>query len=202
MNVEMNKAEAEILAAAEDRGTSLLVMIILFAVMIFAGLVYIDRYGGGFSPLVYAPYRNLNEVAESHPVQGTDVIRTGERLYGPSCGSCHQASGSGQLGLFPPLARSEWVNEPDPARLIRIALVGAQGPITVNGQEWNLVMSANANTFNLSDEDVAAVLSYIRQAWGNKAPIVKPEEVKAVRDQIGVRYQFTVQELNSVPVKK
>lgn len=202
MNAEMNKAEAEVLAAAEDRGASLLVMIILFAVMIFAGLIYIDRNSGGFSPLVYAPYRDLKEVADAHPTTGPNVLATGERIYGMSCGSCHQASGSGQAGTFPPLARSEWVNEPDPARLIRIALVGAQGPITVNGQEWNLVMSANANTFNLSDEDVAAVLSYVRQAWGNKAPIVKQEEVKAVRDQIGVRFQFTAQELNSVPVKK
>ena len=126
----------------------------------------LDKYSGGFQALAYAPYGGLEELRSLEPKGGNDQTQ-GRIIYERTCGVCHQPSGLGAAGQFPPLANSDWVNEPDPARLIRIALDGAQGPIPVNGQEWNLIMSINGKQLGLSDQDLAAVLSYVRQAGGN-----------------------------------
>lgn len=201
MNVETNKAEAEVLAAAEDRGASLLVMIILFAVMFFAGLIYVDLHAGGFSPLVYAPYRDLKEVANAHPLpSGGPDLKMGERVYVAICQACHQPNGRGLPGQFPPLAGSEWVYEKNPARLIRIVQSGLTGPISVMGQEWNLTMPNMGAS--LSDDELAAMLSYIRVQWGNKAPEVTAEKVKKVRQEIlNHPNPWTQDELKAVPVE-
>lgn len=180
-------------------------LIAVFAGLLYGGLLYVDRHGGDFNAQVYAPYHSLAELQTFQPARGGDeeIIRLGEQRYAQTCGQCHQVSGLGAAGQFPPLAGSEWVNEPDPARLIRIALHGAQGPITVKGQEWNLVMSLNATTLAISDKDLAAILTYVRQAWGNKAPAVKPEQITAIKDATkGHAVQWTAAELNAVPVIK
>ncbi len=202
MNVETKKAEAEVLAAAEDRGTPLLVLLILFVMMLFAGLVYMDIHAGGFSPLVYAPYRDLKHVAGSHPLApgGADLAK-GLAVYSMSCQPCHQQNGLGSPSQAPPLAGSDWVNEKNPARLIRIPLKGLTGPITVSGQAWTAVPSMPAQGEGLSDEDLSALLSYIRQAWGNKAPQVTAAQVKQVRQEIsGHSGPFTPDQLKAVPV--
>ena len=82
---------------------------------------------------------------------------------------------------------SEWVNEPEPGRVIRIALNGLTGPITVKNQVFSGTMVPWKDM--LSDEEIAAVLTYIRQnkEWGNHAPEVTPERVKAVREKIKSR---------------
>lgn len=179
-------------------------LIVVFSLLLYAGFLYLDQNGGGFSPQVYAPYRDLADLKTYQPSRGgDDIIRLGEQRYVATCGQCHQASGLGAVGQFPPLAGSEWVTESDPARLIRIALHGVQGPITVKGQEWNLVMSLNATSLGIADKDLAAILTYIRQAWGNKAPAVNVEQVQAVKDETkGRAVQWTTGELNAVPLKK
>ncbi|MCX6895586.1 MAG: cytochrome c [Verrucomicrobia bacterium] len=180
-------------------------LIAVFAGLLYGGMLYVDRNGGDFNAQVYAPYHSLAELQTCQPAKGGDeeVIRLGEQRYAQTCGQCHQASGLGALGQFPPLAGSEWVNEPDPARLIRIALNGAQGPITVKGQDWNLVMSLNATTLAISDKDLAAILTYVRQAWGNKAPTVTAEQIAQIKGETkGRAVQWTAAELNAVPVKK
>ncbi|SHJ23229.1 quinoprotein glucose dehydrogenase [Rubritalea squalenifaciens DSM 18772] len=103
----------------------------------------------------------------------------GKRTYLASCSACHQDDGKGIVGAFPPLAESEWVNGPA-ENLIRIQLRGLQGPITVKGVEYNNVMPAQAQQ---SDEEIAAVLTYIRSNFGNKAPAVTPDQVKALRHE-------------------
>jgi mono/diheme cytochrome c family protein len=71
------------------------------------------------------------------------------------------------------------------------------GPIEVNGQEWNLAMPAMGAA--LPDDDLAAVLTYIRQSWGNKATAITPEQVKAVRAEVGNRTQpWTADQLNAI----
>ena len=179
-------------------------LFVLLLVLMYWGMYYLDKHSGGFQALAYEPYGGLDELRalEPKPTGGFDP-RYGKAVYERTCGACHQANGLGTPGLVPPLAGSEWVNEPDPARLIRIALDGAQGPITVNGQEWNLIMSVNGKQLGLSDQDLAAVLSYVRQAWGNKAPPVTAEQVKEIRPKTeGRSVQWTAAELLAVPVKK
>lgn len=102
---------------------------------------------------------------------------TGESVYGKYCVTCHKEDGQGVPDAFPPLAGAEWV-EGDPGRLIRLVLNGMQGPITVRGEQYNNVMTPHAF---LTDEQIAAVLTYVRSSFGNDAPPVESSTVRAVR---------------------
>lgn len=104
----------------------------------------------------------------------------GKAVYA-TCQACHQADGKGLPGAFPPLAESEWVNGPV-ENLIRIQLRGLQGPITVKGQQFNSVMPPNAT---MSDDEIAAVLTYVRSNFGNKSSAVTADQVKALRSEAG-----------------
>jgi mono/diheme cytochrome c family protein len=95
------------------------------------------------------------------------------------CAACHGQSGEG-TNLGPPLAGSEWVNGPA-ENLIRIQLRGLQGPITVKGMEYHFPGGMPA-LGHQSDEDIAAVLTFIRSSFGNDAPAISPAEVAAMRE--------------------
>jgi len=108
----------------------------------------------------------------------------GEAIYKTTCMACHQAEGQGIPPVFPPVANSNWVNGPA-ENLIKIQLRGLQGPITVSGEEYNPPgpMPPQAQQ---SDEEIAAVLTYIRSNFGNDAPAVSPADVAALRpSQVG-----------------
>ncbi len=96
-------------------------------------------------------------------------------------------------GAFPPLAGSKWLTG-NPDVPIAIVLHGLQGEIEVNGKTYNGAMQAWGM---LPDEDVAAVLTYARQAWGNSAGPVTAAQVKAIRDKAGSRAAWTADELRS-----
>jgi mono/diheme cytochrome c family protein len=98
------------------------------------------------------------------------------------CGACHGQNGEGGP-IGPPIAGSEWVTGPV-SNLIRIQLRGLQGPITVAGKEYNFPAGMAALAYQ-NDEQIAAVLTYIRNSFGNKAPAVKPEQVAALRSEVG-----------------
>lgn len=102
----------------------------------------------------------------------------GKEVYMKYCLACHQADGSGVPGLYPTLQKTDWV-EGDKTRLINLMLKGQQGEITVNGQVFKGVMPAHPY---LSDEQIADVLTYIRQNYGNKADPVTPAEVMRMRE--------------------
>ena len=89
--------------------------------------------------------------------------------------------GEGLPGAFPPLAGSEWVTAANPAVPIRTVLHGMQGPVTVKGTEYNGLMPAYGTGIEMSDEEVAAVLTYVRQSWGNDASAITAEQVAAER---------------------
>jgi mono/diheme cytochrome c family protein len=112
--------------------------------------------------------------------------------------ACHQATGQGLPGAFPPLADSEWVLGPE-QRLIRIVLHGLGGEIEVIGATYNGIMPAfGPSTLSWSDDEIAAVLSYVRQEWGNAADPVSPETVAAVRAETADRTTaWTVAELDA-----
>lgn len=111
------------------------------------------------------------------------------------CQTCHQADGNGVAGAFPPLAGSEWVTG-DPAIPIRIVLHGLQGEITVKGTKYNAMMMPWKDA--LSDAEIAAVLTYERSTWGNKAAPVTAAQVAAVRAATASRTtQWTVAELKA-----
>lgn len=125
-------------------------------------------------------------------------IDAGRGHFATACAACHQAHGEGVPGAFPPLAGSEWVLG-DPGRLIRIALHGVYGAIEVKGQPWNLAMPGQGSNPLLDDERLAALLSYVRNAWGNEAPMIDARVVAAVREQTrGRMLPWTVAELSGV----
>jgi len=96
------------------------------------------------------------------------------------CAACHQPTGLGLPGTYPPLAGSEIANGPA-ATPIRIVLRGLQGPITVHGTPFNSVMPAYGTGVEMSDAEVAAVLSYVRSQWGNTGGPVTADQVAAER---------------------
>ncbi len=106
------------------------------------------------------------------------------------CSACHGQNGEGTVG--PPLAGSEWVNGPV-SNLISMQLRGLVGPITVKGKEYN-VPGGMAPMAYQDDKTIAAVLTYVRNNFGNKAPAVTPEQVAALRSEVG-KPQVTAAEL-------
>lgn len=100
----------------------------------------------------------------------------GKAVYTKTCIACHQAAGQGIPGAFPPLAKSDYLNK-DTNRAIKAVLNGLTGPITVNGQKYNSVMTSQP----LNDQQVADVLSYVYSSWGNNNTKVTPAMVKAQR---------------------
>jgi mono/diheme cytochrome c family protein len=95
------------------------------------------------------------------------------------CAACHQQTGEGIPGAFPPLAGSEWVNG-DPDIAAKIVLFGLQGPIDVKGNTYNGAMPAFGST--LGDTEIASVVSYIRNTWGNAGSELVTDEVTKLRE--------------------
>ena len=117
----------------------------------------------------------------------------GKELYALICGSCHQAHGRGQEGLAPSLLNSDWVLG-SAERMTKIVLHGLQGPIVIDGEEWNLFMPGLVDV--LDDEHLAAVMTYVRREWGHTASPVDPEFVAEVRAKYEGRVDmWTVEEL-------
>jgi aldose sugar dehydrogenase len=101
----------------------------------------------------------------------------GAQLYTKYCLTCHQADGGGVRNMFPPLAGNPKITGPS-ADIIKIVLNGLKGPIVVNERDYNQVMPPQNY---LDDKQIADILSYVRNEWGNKASPVKPEEVAKAR---------------------
>jgi len=106
-------------------------------------------------------------------------ILFGERVYQNNCLACHQSQGQGLPGAFPPLAGSDFLLG-DPKRAIEVLLKGLTGEITVNGVTFNGVMPA----VRLGDEQVANVLSYVLNSWGNNGGFIEPADVAAFRKSL------------------
>jgi mono/diheme cytochrome c family protein len=132
------------------------------------------------STAVAAPSATSPESATAGAAAGAGDVARGEAIYAVNCVSCHQATGQGVPGVFPPLAGSEWVTGPA-ERPIAIVMHGLQGPITVAGGQYNGMMIAYGVGTPLDDADLAAVVSYVRASWGNAAAPVSADDVARVR---------------------
>jgi nitrite reductase (NO-forming) len=139
-------------------------------------------YAGRVAEHVYLPEGGAVQVVRT-PGQGqrharsrAEQIEMGKAIYGQNCAACHQADGRGIPAVFPPLARSDFLNA-DRTRAISALVAGLQGPITVNGERFNGVMPA----LRIDDHDVANVLTYVYSQWGNAGHVVTDAEVAGVR---------------------
>ncbi len=106
-------------------------------------------------------------------------IEKGKRVYLQTCFACHQATGLGLPGVFPPLAKSDYLMA-DKDRSIRAVVKGLTGPVTVNGKNYNSVMPP----VSLSEEQVANVLTYVRNSFGNSGDAVSIDEVRKVKGDV------------------
>lgn len=160
-------------------------LFIALAGLLYWGMLYLDRHAAGFDAHVYPPFRSVKEVEACAPKDPhRELYNRGRNLFGAYCAVCHQATGLGSPGIAPPLAGSEWPLAPGPNRVIRIVLNGLGGPIEVKGQQYTFPSPMLPFRDALKDEDVAAVLTYVRGSkdWGHKASAVDPAQVKAIRD--------------------
>jgi len=158
-----------------------LLLLALIGGLVFFSGVYLGRYSGEFKPLVYDEESSGSAAVAAGPVQ-VDPVVLGKRLYTQNCLQCHQANGLGAPGAYPPLAGSEWVNGTE-ERTVRILLAGLGGPIAVAGNQFgSMAMPAFGPTgANWRDDRIAAVLTYVRQEWGNKSGPVTAEQVAKIR---------------------
>ncbi len=139
-------------------------------------------YSGKTSDEIYRPeggaILDLNEEATSR-VAATqmDQVEFGKQVYNQVCAACHQPNGQGVANVFPPLAESDWL-QGGPDRAIAAIVHGLSGKITVNGVDYNSVMPAMSN---MSDEDIANVLTYVYNSWNNPGGRVDVSQVANVR---------------------
>jgi mono/diheme cytochrome c family protein len=103
-------------------------------------------------------------------------VTRGQEVYVTYCISCHMEKGEGLEGVFPPLAKSDYLMADKKRSIVQI-LKGVSGPMKVNKVSYDGQMQA----FDLSDQEVSDVLNYVRNSFGNKGVAVIPEEVKAAR---------------------
>lgn len=145
---------------------------------LYTGLELDEVYLGDYSPRSSRLREEAEDVGDQDSLEAR-VLR-GEAVYQGTCSTCHMQDGAGMANLFPPLAASDYLMA-DKTRSIEVVLQGLQGPITVNGNTYNNIMPGFRN---LTDREVASVLTYIRNSFGNEGEPVEPDEVAEVRAAI------------------
>ncbi len=115
---------------------------------------------------------------EAADLSPEELLAMGERIYSQNCSACHQPTGIGIPGAFPPLAGSDYLGA-DKMRAIGVVINGLQGPVTVNGKNFNGVMPG----VNITDQQVAAVLTYVMNSWGNDFGTVSATDVMQKRSE-------------------
>ncbi len=173
-------------------------LLFVFSAAVFWAGLYLERYSGGFRWYAYDPEYEDVAAGSGAPVDYNSpewLMARGEKLYNANCATCHQTTGMGSPGVYPPLVDSEWATG-NRERIIAILLHGLMGPIEVNGNNYNGNMPAFGNHPSFRrDRDLAAVISYVRNAWGNSASLVTGDRVTFVREKLGDRGPWTGDEM-------
>jgi mono/diheme cytochrome c family protein len=139
---------------------------------VLAGALYIAIS----EPFGYSQLGDRRTIADLRPAASTGAV-DGKQVFAGNCVACHQATGKGLPGVFPPLAGSEWV-QGDERVVANILLHGINGDLTVAG---NTFKGSMPSFKQLGDAELAAVASYVRSEWSNKAAPIKPEVFAAER---------------------
>ncbi len=147
-------------------------LIVMMVIGVAWGSWYLTRTSTDVSPLL-GDARTTAAFAAAPATARVD----GAQVYAGKCAACHQATGAGLTGIFPPLAASPWVIGSE-QRIVQILLHGIQGPLDVLGTTYNGLMPSWKM---LSDEELAAVATYVRGAFGNRASAITADLVAAER---------------------
>jgi nitrite reductase (NO-forming) len=134
--------------------------------------VYLGDYAANPAPVAHAA---AAEAAGTLTLE--QQVRAGESRFTGTCSVCHQANGQGLEGVFPPLAKSDFLMA-DKQRAIGIVVNGLNGKVTVNGKTYDSVMPPMSQ---LTDDEIANILTYVRNSWGNKGDAVSAAEVAQIR---------------------
>ena len=144
--------------------------------MVLFGIIYIINSGPYTSPAL-GDHRTLADLRPQAAGAGSGGAVDGGAIFAANCAACHQATGKGLPGVFPPLDGSDWVHG-EPRVLANILLHGITGEIEVEGQKYSGQMPAFSQ---LSDAELAGVASYIRGAWSNKSEPIEASLFEAER---------------------
>ncbi|HXZ86669.1 MAG TPA: copper-containing nitrite reductase [Myxococcota bacterium] len=144
--------------------------------LVYSGQEINEVYLGERSPEATAALEKAREEkAEGETLEAK--MSRGKAVFMGTCSTCHQLEGQGLASVFPPLAKSDFLMA-DPQRSIHIVLTGLSGEVVVNGQKYNNVMPPLGN---FTDHEIADVLTFVRNSFGNQGAPISPEEVAAVR---------------------
>lgn len=124
-----------------------------------------------------APVAEAAASAQAGNLSLEDQVKAGGALFAGTCSTCHQPDGKGLPGVFPPLAGSDYLAKGND-EIIKVVLNGLTGPVTVNGQDYNSVMPPMSQ---LTDDEVANILTYALNSWGNAGGRVSKDDVARVR---------------------
>ncbi len=124
-----------------------------------------------------APVKAAANASASGSLTLAQQIKAGEALYNGTCSVCHQSNGAGLPNVFPPLAGSDYLNA-DKVRAAKVVLNGLSGKITVNGNGYDSVMPPMSQ---LNDDEVANILTFVMNSWGNKGGQLSADEIKNIR---------------------
>ncbi len=164
-------------------------LIAVYGLAVFFGGAYLGRYSGNFSGDALDPYGGEPQtMKKAGGPQGAEQAAElsprdrGKKIFAANCQTCHQGTGLGVPGQYPPLAGSEFTTGGS-RRPAMIVLKGLQGPVTVKGQKFGAaVMQPWDKT--LTDQKIADVLTYERSEWGNNASPVTAEQIAALRKEL------------------
>lgn len=171
-------------------------VLLLTALLLGFGIVYIATSSISGVP-AWGDGRTVAELRGAAPAVSSGAA-DGAAIYATRCVACHQASGAGLPGVFPPLAGSEWVLGKD-TTLAAIVLHGIIGPLTVKASAFSGAMPAFRE--QLQDAEIAALLTHIRSQWGNQAAAVSAETVAAVRKESAARSEPFKGDAELAPLK-
>jgi mono/diheme cytochrome c family protein len=163
----------------EQRPLPWFLIMFLGAMAMWGGFYIYSTPDGG--PSAHGDQRTLTALMP--PPAPAEGSVDGGKIYQANCAACHQATGAGVAGVFPPLDGAEWVTG-DPAVLSQILLHGVTGPITVKGNTYNGAMPGFGR---LADAELAAVMTYIRGQWRNKAEPISASFVAEQRSKTADR---------------
>ena len=157
-----------------------LIILVVCTVMFGVGYIVFDEQP---LPSAFGDQRTLADLTPKKVVSVSEKV-DGAAVYAARCAACHQATGAGLPGVFPPLAGSEWVTGKEDV-LAKILLHGVTGALTVKGAKFSGAMPAFKE--QLKDDEIAALATYMRAQWGNQAAPVAAEVIAKARTETASR---------------
>ncbi len=139
-------------------------------------------------------------VSQAVAADKAEQMKKGEAVFKKYCVTCHQTTGLGMPGVYPPLASSDYIKTKDKKVIIDNVVNGLKGEITVNGKKYNNVMVPLPKEY--TDDDAANVITYVLNSWGNSGGVVTAAEVKKIRKAAAAPPAKGAPAKPAVPAKK